>query len=301
MNQPPLDRLPAPLSATLADLPPSVAAVMRDPPAGTRIRVETASLAWSALAWGDLGATPLLLVHGVYASAGGWWLVGPTLAAAGFRVVAPDQAGHGYTRTWLGHHRFADNARDLAEFSRAAGIDRPDLHVVGHSWGAVTVAALPAAGIRPAKLVLLDPPILPLDEVSHAVDDEEAHLGDPPAVLLAWLLETNAAWAEGDVRAKAEALRQVDVDAVRDVLRRNGDWDGGLEGLEHPAARDVPVWLVRGEPACGSLVPDEALPRLVARVGAERLLTISGGPHSPHRSRAAATILAILRALGRTP
>ena len=38
----------------------------------------------------------------------------------------------------------------------------------------------------------------------------------------------NPDWAEEDVRAKAEALIQVDVDAARAVLLENGDWDGGL-------------------------------------------------------------------------
>ena len=34
-----------------------------------------------------------------------------------------------------------------------------------------------------------------------------------------------------DVRAKAEALVQLDVDAARSVVLDNGDWDGGLADL----------------------------------------------------------------------
>ena len=143
------------------DLPAAVAAALRAPTEGERIAVEAAGIPWSALAWGDPGARPLLLIHGVTSSAAIWWRVGPALAATGRRVVAVDRPGHGQTGHWQGHHRFRDNAADVAAFVRAAGLDRDDLQVVGHSWGAMTAAALPAAGLRPATLVLVDPPAVP--------------------------------------------------------------------------------------------------------------------------------------------
>ena len=97
-----------------------------------------------------------MLIHGVTASARIWWRVGPALAATGRRVVAPDLPGHGLTGHWTGHHRFRDNAADVAAWIRAAGLDVPDLQVVGHSWGAMTAAALPlrrdpAGDARPAR------------------------------------------------------------------------------------------------------------------------------------------------------
>ncbi len=145
------------------DLPDAVAAALRSPSEGERLAVEAAGIPWSALAWGDPGARPLLLIHGVTSSAAIWWRVGPALAATGRRVIAVDQAGHGRTGHWQGHHRFRDNATDVAAFIRAADLDRDDLQVIGHSWGAMTGAALPAAGFRPATIVLVDPPV-----VSHA-------------------------------------------------------------------------------------------------------------------------------------
>ena len=90
-----------------------------------------------------------------------WWRVGPALAAAGHRVVAVDQAGHGRTGHWQGHHRFRDNAADVVAFARAIGLGSDALRVIGHSWGGLTAAALPVAGLRPARLVLLDPPVVP--------------------------------------------------------------------------------------------------------------------------------------------
>jgi hypothetical protein len=38
---------------------------------------------------------------------------------------------------------------------------------------------------------------------------------------------------------------------------------------------------------------------LAARIGAEHVLTVAGGPHSPQRTHPEATLVALLRALGR--
>ena len=152
-------------------LPDQVAAALREPDPGERITVEAAGIPWSALVWGEPAARPLLMIHGVTASAAVWWRVGPALAASGRRVTAVDQAGHGRTGHWQGHHRFRDNAADVAAFARAAGLDRPELQIVGHSWGGTTAAALPAAGLRPATLVLIDPPVLTLAQISLEASD----------------------------------------------------------------------------------------------------------------------------------
>jgi pimeloyl-ACP methyl ester carboxylesterase len=102
----------------------------------------------------------------------------------------------------------------------------------------------------------------------------------------------------GDVVAKAESLTQFDEPAVRAILTENGDWDGGLAGLADPATAGVPTWLVRGEPASGGLIPDEQAVRIAERIGADHVITIAGGAHSPMRLRPEATIVALLRALG---
>ena len=132
------------------------------PPAGRRDTVEAAGIPFSAIAWGDPDARPLVLIHGVTASARIWWRVGPALAAdrpAGRRrrPAGPRPTGH-----WRGHHRFRDNAADVAAWIRAAGWTEPDLQIVGHSWGGDDRRGAAGAGIRPATLVLLDPPAVPL-------------------------------------------------------------------------------------------------------------------------------------------
>jgi pimeloyl-ACP methyl ester carboxylesterase len=279
------------------DLPAAVAAALQTPTDGERFGVEAAGIPWSALAWGDPGTRPLLLVHGVTSSAATWWRIGPALAATGRRVVAVDLPGHGMTGHWQGHHRFRDNAADVAAFVRAAGLERTGLQVVGHSWGAVTAAALPVAGLRPATLVLVDPPAL-----RHAVISQEAaspteqtytDIDDASAAVRA----ANPDWDEGDVRAKAMALTQLDEAAARSVLLDNGDWDGGLADLAHPAAAGVLTWIVRGEPATGGYLGDEHVPAFAAVIGADHIITIRGGAHSPHRTHPVETTAALLRAL----
>ena len=107
----------------------------------------------------------------------------------------------------------------------------------------------------------------------------------------------NPTWGWGDVIAKAEALTQFDEDGVRAVLTTNGDWDGGLSSLADPAAAGAIVRVVRGDPATGGLVPDGVAEAFAARLGADNVITIARGAHSPMRDRAEVTVLALMRAL----
>ena len=77
------------------------------------------------------------------------------------------------------------------------------------------------------------------------------------------------------------------------MLLDNGDWDGGLADLADPAAAGIPAWLVRGEPAFGGYVADEHLPAFAALIGADHIITIEGGPHSPHRTHPIETTAAL--------
>jgi pimeloyl-ACP methyl ester carboxylesterase len=286
--------------AAISPLPAAVAAAFAAAEfgGGSRSTTTAAGIPFSAIEWGDADGRPLVLVHGIAASARVWWRLGPALAATGRRVVAIDQAGHGLTGHWLGHHRFRDNAADLAEWFRASGLDRPDVQVVGHSWGGLTVAALPRSGIRPATLVLLDPPVLPAAVIAQMVDDPSEQPYPTVEAGIVAVAAVNPSWPTQDVRAKAEALTQADSDAVRAVLLENGDFDGGLADLVDPSTDGLDIWLIRGDPATGGLIPDQVLPAFAARLGADHVITLAGAPHSPQRTDAAATTAAILAALG---
>ena len=277
--------------------PPAVLAALDAPSSGERISVPAAGIPFSALTWGDVGDRPLLLIHGVTSSARNWWRVGPALAATGRRVVAVDLPGHGETGHWTGHHRFRDNAADVAAFARAADLVSDDLQVIGHSWGAMTAAALPEAGLRPATIVLLDPPVAPQSVMAAMAADPDERRYDSLDEATAVVRRRNPAWSDGDVLAKAESLIRLDETASRAVLTDNGDWDGGLADLADPAAAGVPVRIVRGDPTTGGLVPDDAAAAFEARLGPGAVETIPGGPHSPHRLFPIETTAALLRAL----
>jgi len=280
-----------------ATLPGPVANALAAPTVGERITVHAAGIPWSAIAWGEPAARPLLLIHGVTASAAAWWRMGPALAAAGRRVTAVDQAGHGRTGHWLGHRQFRDNAADLAAFARAAGLGRDELQVVGHSWGAVSAAALPVVGLRPATLVLLDPAVLAFERISLEASDPTQQPFATLDLAIAAIRANEPTWTDGDVRAKAEAVMELDFDAARAVLLENGDWDGGLADLRDPAAAGIDTWLIRGDPTAGGYVDDEAAQVFGSLIGADHVVTIPGAPHSPQRTHPVETTAAILRAL----
>lgn len=284
--------------ASSADLPAPVAAAIAHPEPGQRLVIEAAGVPFSMLAWGDPAARPLVLLHGVTASAAIWWRVGPALAATGRQILAPDLPGHGRTGHWSGRQRFRDMAQDIAAWMRAAGGDRPELQVIGHSYGAMVAAHLPAAGLRPATLILLDPPFLPHAQMARQVADTTERTYHDLDEAIAAVSSAEPTWSVGDVRAKAEALTEIDETAARAILLDNGDWDAGLSGLSHPAATNLDVWVVKGEQATGSYLPDDAVPAFVARLGADHVLTIKDGAHSPQRMLVEATLVAFLRALG---
>jgi len=288
------------VTAIDSDLPAEVAGQLRAtvPDPGTRSLTVAMGIPFSAIHWGDPGARPLVLIHGVTASARIWWRVGPALAATHRHVIAVDLPGHGLTGNWRGHHRFRDNAVDVAAWLRAAGLTTPDVQIVGHSWGAMTAPALPRAGIRPSTLVLLDPPAVPLALIALMASDPSEQPYREMAESIARLTAANPAWSQGDVEAKAEALVQLDVEAARAVLLHNGDWDGGLADLSDPAAAGIPTWIVRADPAAGGYMADDRLPPFEALLGADRILTLGGAPHAPQRTHPVETTRALLRALG---
>ena len=292
------------VNATSEELPAAVAAALsasrlEDAPPGETAIFEAAGMRWATRSWGNAEDPPLLAAHGIMSSGGVWWRLGPALAAAGWRVIAIDLPAHGGTGPWNGRFAPADTATDLIAFMQAADLDVDRLVALGHSWGAAVVASLPAAGLRPRALILLDPPYLALDGMVAMTRDPVEHRYDSVEEALANLQAANLGWTDGDLEAKALALTHFDPEAARAVLSRNGDWDAGLAALAHPNAAGVPTWILRGEPRSGCLIPDEVVPALAARVGADHVVTINNASHSPMRTRdPAAATLAILHALG---
>ena len=107
---------------------------------------------------GPADGAPVVLVHGWACTAFAWRRQVPVLAAAGYRVLALDLKGHG----------FSDKPADASEYSVAAmtrfvlaAMDACDIErasLVGHSMGgAIATAVALAAPQRVARLALVAP------------------------------------------------------------------------------------------------------------------------------------------------
>lgn len=147
----------------------------------------------------------VVLLHGFPEFWFGWRHQIAPLAAAGFRVVAPDQRGYGESgrpprvRDYA-LDRLADDVVDLID---AFGAERA--HVVGHDWGAAvawwTAARHPA---RVERLAILNVP--------HPTTMERALFTDPLQMLrswyivvfqVPWLPETLSGAFDGAIAARA--------------------------------------------------------------------------------------------------
>ena len=165
------------------------------------------------------GATALLL-HGFMDGGATWDLVAPSLAAAGFRVLAPDLRGYGETARVGsgGYYHFLDYVFDVADLVDDVVVPAP-LFLVGHSMGG-TVSTLYAGTFpeRVTKLALLEglgPP------------DNSWEVG--PIRTRTWIDDVRAARRKAGERAMAspaDALRRlranhpgVDAQVLEDRLR----------------------------------------------------------------------------------
>lgn len=116
--------------------------MITDPP--ETLQVEAGGLTFGALAWGAPDAPLALLVHGYPDTAWTWRHLGPSLAARGWRAVAPFTRG--YAPTDLapdGRYLATDLAQDLLALHTALGGDERAV-LVGHDWGAVATYAVTA-------------------------------------------------------------------------------------------------------------------------------------------------------------
>jgi pimeloyl-ACP methyl ester carboxylesterase len=101
------------------------------------------------LEWDGGGRTTVLCLHGFLDLAWGFAPVAPSLAEAGYHVVAPDLRGHGDTdRVGAGgYYYFMDYIHDVADLVDRLARER--LALVGHSMGGAV--ALMFAGAFPGR------------------------------------------------------------------------------------------------------------------------------------------------------
>ncbi len=196
-------------------------------------QVCTSRLEIEYIEWNPAGAKTIVLVHGWPDSMRTWFIVGPALAAAGYRVLAPSVRGYAGTR-------FRDPAtprsgqlvalgRDLIEFAQALDLRSPVL--VGHDWGARAVAN--AAGLMPAlasHLVMVS--------VGYGTNDPTQPISLEQAMnyWYHWFMDTplGEKTLRADQRAFARKMWQ---------LWAPGGWYDETEFLSTAEAFDNPDWI----------------------------------------------------------
>lgn len=136
---------PAP-PAEIRPAPATPTALMQRPRAKT---VVANGLRFAYTEWGDPTAPLVVCLHGFPVSADSWSHLGPALARAGYRVVAPAMRGYYPTEAPAdGEYGAAALGGDVLALIKALGAENAIL--VGHDWGAV--AALAAATLEPTRV-----------------------------------------------------------------------------------------------------------------------------------------------------
>lgn len=270
----------------------------------TRLRHDVISyLEWPAP---SPDARTAILLHGLQSTALTMARIGEALAADGWHVVAPDLPGHGRSFALDGwdadrpgplnvsrmailrhrvsrRHRLRTTARLIAELARRLGLRRPA--VVGHSWGASVAAVLPATGLTPSTLLLVDPPFVTADQartiglrmmVAPTTSYEEAR---------DTLLGHRDDWHPLDLAAKAEAVTTVSIRTMVAVVAANVPFDP-LPALRRVTRREgeLPVHVIIGDLGEGSFVSPDGRTALRKLLGPERVREMIGAGHSPHRT-----------------
>lgn len=175
------------------------------------------------------GGRPLLLLHGLASTCHIWDLVAPQLAAAGHRVVALDQRGHGQSDKPDDGYDFATIVADDLAAIESLELTRPV--VIGHSWGGNVAVELAAA--RPeavSGLVLIDGGFSELQSRPGMTwERAEQMLAPPDLSSFTWerFVETAKQWSLGlvwspEVEAAVLANFEIGEDGrIRPRLRRD--------------------------------------------------------------------------------
>lgn len=220
----------------------------------------------------------VMLVHGITASSQAWAAFGPSLAARGWYVIAPDLRGRGMSEKPPHGYGIPYHVNDL--LSLADHFILPAINYIGHSLGALIGFFL--AAIHPervGKLVLVDaggnlPP-----DTGKAIGKALARLGAPypsfdtywEAMRTPWMPPHEGFWRDYyryDIETYPDGtvMCRVPRAAIAEEVATNG-------ALNMAALSEMvraPTLIVRA--TVGMLAPDRGL--LLPREEAERLLRV---------------------------
>ncbi|WP_293902611.1 alpha/beta hydrolase [Phenylobacterium sp.] len=234
----------------------------------------------------------LVLSHGLTDSGLCWTRLARALEAE-FDVVMLDARGHGDSAR-LNEGAPHDPARDLGEAIEALGLPSPI--VMGHSVGARATAAY--ANTHPgrvAKVILEDPPFLPLADAAATAarsrkfrDQVERFQAMTEAEIMSMGRTASPGWHDGDLPAWAAAKRQVDPGAFPAYV---APWQAQIDRI------DVPTLLIGADPELGSLVTPAVAAEATGLNANIRTVRIGGAGHNVRRENFPDYLAAVLQFL----
>ncbi len=258
------------------------------------------------LHWEETGSGPtVVLVHGLTDWHRTWAPITPLLAERGYRVVAVDLPGHGFSARPDVDYTLDWNAKLLGAFIDAIGIDR--FAVLGHSYGGgvaqmlslthasrIDHLALIAPGgfgkeVNLAVRLVSVPWVWPLFGQSFLVPlmYATAPLGGRDNTDLADRAKANS--RPGTARALSRT--------VRDVVRFRGQVRHFLDRA-YDAPFVPPMTLFWGDR--DQVLPVSQAERVCEEVVGARLVRFANAGHYPHHDEPEAFTAALVRALGST-
>lgn len=232
---------------------------------------------------------PLLLLHGVTSRRDGFVCLMERLSEH-FRVFTMDQRGHGYSGHADGAYARSNHARDIRHVLDSV-IGAPTI-VWGHSMGGGNAAETVASDSSLIHALLLEDPALfgqarpPLAEDSPVRRNFSLFLrlldeGATVDAMTAELLAQNPAQPARFARWKAECLRQMDVEILRNVV------EGKPLGASDPAqlmeSITCPVLLVQADPAVGGILADDYLAGICPPRDGRQIARLAGAGHNINR------------------
>ena len=117
--------------------------------------------------FGTSGAEPLVLLHGLGATAATWRPAARLLAQAGHEVLLPDLLGFGSSMRLGTRFGLADQADAVLRLLRHHQLGR--VHLAGHSWGCLVAAAVAErAPEQVSRLTLVEPAVFADPDTARA-------------------------------------------------------------------------------------------------------------------------------------
>ncbi len=227
----------------------------------------THPVALATTVWGN-GQRRALLLHGLTSAASTWWRVGPSLAEAGFTVVAPDLRAHG--RSPKGDSVSIESYRDDV-LLLGGGWDL----LVGHSLGGAIATAVVAASPGFTERLLLEDPAIDSTVTAEFIADSPEPMKHPT---IAAVKAENPDWHPRDVELKVEALLACGPDIVERTMTDATPWNLWSVMLTPP----VPTLILAADSELGSLVSADRESEAGATAALD-VIRVPGAGHSVHR------------------